>query len=118
MPVSEGSGFTRNTNNLNRTGMNKQFVYFVVCAIGLIITSCNDPVKQTIEDSPTSGNLKVFCDKGLELQVKNQAYTFEKTYPGAKINIAYVNESEAVKGLYDDSCRTIVINRVLSKTEE
>ena len=98
--------------------MNKFFLYLLVAFTLVLTVSCNDPVKETIADSPTSGNLKVFCDKGLELQMKHQAYTFEKTYPEAKINLTYVNENEAVQGLYDDSCKTIIINRSLSKAEE
>ncbi|MDP2385530.1 MAG: substrate-binding domain-containing protein [Bacteroidota bacterium] len=98
--------------------MNKYFVYVLGAFSLFCLMSCNDPIKETIADSPTSGNLKVFCDKGLELQMKHQAYTFEKTYPGAKINLIYANESDAVNALYNDSCRTIIINRTLSKTEE
>lgn len=98
--------------------MNKYFVYLLTAFTILSVVSCNDPIKETIADSPTSGNLKVFCDKGLELQMKHQAYTFEKTYPGAKINLTYANEGDAVNGLYNDSCRTIIINRSLSKSEE
>ena len=98
--------------------MNKLVAAIVFGLLAVINSSCSDPVKQSIEDSPTSGNLKVFCDKGLEQQMKYQAYTFEKTYPGATINMQYVNEAEAIQGLFDDSCRTIVINRNLNKTEE
>ena len=67
--------------------MNKFFFHLLTAFILVSLASCKDPVKETIADSPTSGNLKVFCDKGLELQIKHQAYTFEKAYPGAKINL-------------------------------
>ena len=51
------------------------------------------------------------------LQIRNQVYTFEQIYFNAKVNVKYVNEKQAIEGLYNDSCEVIVISRVLSTDE-
>jgi phosphate transport system substrate-binding protein len=83
------------------------------------LVSCSDDGYQVVEEnSPTSGKLKVYCERGMQLHIKNQAYTFEKIYNRAKIELVYCNESEAVQALFNDSCKTIVMNRQLSSNEE
>ncbi|HEX7413917.1 MAG TPA: substrate-binding domain-containing protein [Bacteroidia bacterium] len=86
--------------------------------IVLIIYSCNTSTKTSeIPNTPTAGELKVFCEEGMLLHIKNQAYTFEQIYHNAKIMVRYVNEKQAIEGLYNDSCKVIVISRVLSADE-
>ena len=84
----------------------------------LLLVSCNTSTKTNeIPNSPTAGELKVFCEDGMFLHVRNQAYTFEKIYYNSKIEVHYVNEKQAIEGLYNDSCKVIVISRVLSADE-
>jgi ABC-type phosphate transport system substrate-binding protein len=84
----------------------------------LLLTSCNTSTKTSeIPNTPTSGELEVFCEDGMFLHIRNQAYTFEKIYYNSKINVQYVNEKQAIEGLYNDSCKVIVISRVLSTDE-
>src|SRR6185437_12086716 len=84
----------------------------------LFFASCNTSTKTSdIPNTPTSGELKVFCEEGMFLHIRNQAYTFEQIYHNAKINVQYVNEKQAIEGLYNDNCKVIVISRILSKDE-
>ena len=95
--------------------MNK-FIAFILPV--LFFASCNTSTKTSdIPNTPTSGELKVFCEEGMLLHIKNQAYTFEQIYHNSKINVQYVNEKQAIEGLYNDSCKVIVISRVLSEKE-
>jgi len=99
--------------------MNK-FTSYVLCFAFyvLLFTACNTSIKTSdVPNTPTSGELKVFCEEGMLLHIKNQAYTFEQIYYNAKINVQYVNEKQAIEGLYNDSCKVIVISRVLSANE-
>ena len=90
---------------------------FFLLAI-LLFVACNTSTKTSdVPNPPTSGELTVFCEEGMLLHIKNQAYTFEQIYHNAKINVRYVNEKQAIEGLYNDSCKVIVIARVLSKEE-
>jgi phosphate transport system substrate-binding protein len=70
------------------------------------------------DNTPTSGMLKVYYDEGLHLHVKNQAFTFESQYDAVNIFLRPVSEDEAVQALFNDSCESIVISRVLNDREK
>jgi phosphate transport system substrate-binding protein len=92
----------------------------VTAALGFGFASCSgdNPANKTQDDTPTSGNLTVYCDEGMQKQMGNQALTFESRYVRADIKMVYCNESEAVQALFNDSCKAIAMNRCLSKSEE
>jgi len=88
-----------------------------VC-ISILFFSCSNYFKDDyVDNSPTSGKLKVYCDEGLELHVKNQAVTFESQYSNASIEVICRSDAEAVEALYNDSCKAIVISRPLTENE-
>jgi phosphate transport system substrate-binding protein len=82
------------------------------------IFSCQTQEEHAAKDTPTSGSLLVFADEGLKSMIENQAYTFMKIYPNAKINFQYTEEQEAIKSLHENNCNTIAISRNLSVKEE
>jgi len=89
------------------------------CLLALwVLFSCNTSNKiDDIPNTPTSGKLKVYCENGLFLQIRNQIYTFEQIYVNTKVDVNYVNEKQAIVGLYNDSCEVIVMSRALSADE-
>lgn len=91
----------------------------VLCLVSLVLSyGCDNYFKNDyVDNSPTSGKLKVVYDEGLELHVKNQVYTFEALYTNAHIETFKVTENEAVQALYNDSCEAIVISRPLNEKE-
>ena len=92
--------------------------YLLLTTCYLLLVSCNTSTKTSeIPNTPTSGELKVFCEDGMFLHIRNQAYTFERIYYNSKINVKYVNEKQAIEGLYNDSCKVIIISRILSNDE-
>src|ERR1700744_3217570 len=102
--------------SVQRTMYNVQTLVLLSCLF--FLTSCNTSTKTNeIPNTPTTGELKVFCEEGMFLHIRNQAYTFEQIYQNAKINVQYVNEKQAIEGLYNDSCKLIVISRNLSAEE-
>lgn len=81
--------------------------------------SCNNYFKNDYSDnSPTSGKLKVYYDEGLELHLENQVFTFESHYPNAHVELFQTSDNEAVQALYNDSCKAIVISRMLNEMEK
>lgn len=80
--------------------------------------SCQTQEEHAALDTPTSGTLTVFADAGLSVMLENQAYTFMKIYPNAKINFEYNEELNAIKSLHENKCKTIAISRNLSEKEE
>jgi ABC-type phosphate transport system substrate-binding protein len=87
------------------------FIFFAV--------ACNNSTTlQKNEESPTSGNLSIYCDEGLYSHVTNQAATFTGIYPKANFKVVISGEDEAVAALYNDSCESIVICRDLNAKEK
>ncbi len=85
-----------------------------------LIFSCSQPSenkKDEMPDTPTSGKLKVLCEEGFSLPMKQQVYTFQELYANAKVEVNYVNEKQAIEGLYNDCCKVILISRNLSENE-
>ena len=87
---------------------------FAAC---LLPVSCNRESLEMNSDSPTAGELKIYCDEGLAPHVRNQAATFESQYPDVSIRLFERGEPEAIMALYNDSCEAIVISRLLGKKE-
>lgn len=99
--------------------MKNNFLNSLVVVFVLAFTACDNYYKNDYQDnSPTSGKLKVFHEEGLNLHVKNQLYTFGVQYPGSKCESIVAFENECIKALYDDSCKAIMINRLLSENEK
>ncbi len=85
----------------------------------LFLSSCDNYFKNDYKDNtPTSGQLKVYYDEGLTLHVKNQAYTFGSLYPGVQLELFSSSEAEAIEALFHDSCEAIVISRLLNDKEK
>lgn len=97
----------------------KNNFFSLIAVITLIFSGCDNYYKNDYQDnSPTSGKLKVFHEEGLNLHVKNQIYTFEVQYPGSNCENIVAFENECIKALYNDSCKAIMINRLLSENEK
>lgn len=99
--------------------MSKLFSWGLSILFGaMLFIGCNTSTKTSdVPNTPTSGELKVFCEEGMFLHIRNHAYTFEHIYFNSKINVQYVNEKQAIEGLYNDSCKVIIIPRALSENE-
>lgn len=102
---------------------NKRIIYSLVVVImtagSLLFIGCGDYYKNDYRDnSPTSGKLKVYCNEGLYLHCKNQAYTFCSQYHNAAIETYSCSETEAIQALYQDSCQAIMVSRLLGEQEK
>jgi phosphate transport system substrate-binding protein len=86
-----------------------------VILIGISIAACNR--SGTIDDTPTSGNLKISVDESFAPIIDSHVYTFQKLYKYAKVKAQYKSEGEVVKDLLNDSARVIVISRLLTPNE-
>ena len=104
-------------SNLKRIEMMKNNFIFIIVFITLFF-SCQTQEEHAALDTPTSGSLTVFADAGLTSMLENQAYTFMKIYPNAKINFEYIEETNVIKSLHENKCKTIAISRNLSDQEE
>ncbi|HXB39871.1 MAG TPA: substrate-binding domain-containing protein [Bacteroidia bacterium] len=84
----------------------------------LFFFACNQSDNpKDMPNTPTSGVLKVFCEEGFRVPMKNQAATFLEIYSNSQIDVSYVNEVQAIEGLFNDSCKVILLSRNLSEAE-
>ena len=79
--------------------------------------ACNNSGKSKIEDTPTSGNLKITVDEAFAPIIDSHVYTFQKLYKYAKIKASYKPEGEVIKDLLTDSSRLIILSRKLTPSE-
>jgi len=86
--------------------------------IALFCYACNQSSNPAdMPNTPTSGVLKVFCEEGFTVPMKIQSNTFLEIYSNSEIAVNYVNEVQAVEGLFNDSCKVILLSRNLSEAE-
>jgi phosphate transport system substrate-binding protein len=85
----------------------------------LFVTSCHNPMGvQPLDETPTRGKIRMSIDESFQLLYDTQLYTFESLYVNAKITPIYKPEVEVLADLMNDSVRTIVLTRDLTKEEK
>ncbi len=117
MLFSEAFGFIKSLKPI-KIMIKKRIIilFFVSCLLSL--TNCDNYFKNDYTDnSPTSGKLKVYSSEGLELHISNQITTFSSQYNNANVENITACESEIVKALLNDSCKAIVMSRLLGEQE-
>ncbi|QIX62028.1 phosphate ABC transporter substrate-binding protein, PhoT family [Hymenobacter sp. BT18] len=88
---------------------------------GLLLGSCNGgnpPTAETIDDTPTSGVLKIAVDATFEPIVKSHVDTFQQLYQYAKVKPQYVPEADAMEALLNDKVRVAIVSRELTAAEK
>lgn len=89
-----------------------------LCAFCFIFSSCDNYYKNDyVDNSPTSGKLKVYYSEGLQLHIKNQALSFSSQYHNSEIECIPSCESEIINAFLNDSCKAIIISRLLGEKE-
>jgi phosphate transport system substrate-binding protein len=73
---------------------------------------------QPLDETPTRGNIKISVDESFQLLYDTQVYTFESLYQDAKIATRYKPETDVLADLMNDSVRTVVLTRDLTKEEK
>jgi len=100
----------------------KRFFIFLVFLAGfasvMIFAGCNMMGPQPIIESPTRGNISISVDESFKLLYDTELYTFQSLYPDAKIKANYKPEIDVLADLMNDSVRTIVLTRDLTREEK
>jgi len=85
----------------------------------VLLVSCRNPMGvQPLDETPTRGNIKISVDESFQLLLDTQIYTFQSLYVNAKIKSDYKPESDVLADLMNDSVRTVVLTRDLTKQEK
>lgn len=93
-------------------------ILYILSIILIIVSGCGGNRKNTINETVTSGDIKISVDEAYQLLFDTEIYTFESFYKYANITAAYEPEGNAIDKLMDDSVRLVVANRKLTDAEE
>jgi phosphate transport system substrate-binding protein len=81
-------------------------------------SSCGDtPNQNSREDTPITGTIAVGSDETLQPITDALATVFMSTYPRAKLNVQYKNESATLDALANDSIELAIVGRRLNEEE-
>jgi len=97
----------------------KHPVFMTLSVLILLFASCRNPMGvQPLDETPTRGKIKISIDESFQLLYDAQLFTFESLYVNAKITPVYKPEVDVVADLMNDSVRTVVVSRDLTKAEK
>jgi len=82
-------------------------------AITLFI-SCRSGNKQTYDETPTRGDIRISVDESYQPIIDSEIYAFSSFYQYAKITPSYKPEIDIINDLMNDSVKLIVTNKQLT----
>jgi phosphate transport system substrate-binding protein len=82
--------------------------------MALIITSCLGGGTGTINETPTSGNIKILADESFQPIIEAEVNTFTGLYMNAKITPVFKPEVDIVNEFMNDSAKVMVTSRKLT----
>ena len=82
-------------------------------AIALFV-SCQSGKKQTYDETPTRGDIKISVDESYQPIIDSEIYAFTSFYHYAKITPTYKSEVDIINDFMNDSVRLIVTNKQLT----
>jgi phosphate transport system substrate-binding protein len=85
---------------------------YIVLAFAL--TSCLGGGSGTINETPTSGNIRILADESFQPLIEAEVNTFTSLYRNAKIKPLYKSEVDMVNDFMKDSARVMVTSRKLT----
>ncbi len=87
-----------------------------IVAIAFIV-SCQSGNKQTIDETPTRGSIKISVDESYKPIIDSEIHTFSSYYEYAKITARYKPEFDIINDFMNDSVRLIITNKQLTEEQ-
>jgi len=85
----------------------------------LLLSACTEPTPGTQNpDTPVSGHIKVSIDESLKPLGDAEVKTFMQLYTKTTLDATYTSEAEALKDMWNDTARMIIIPRTLTEAEQ
>jgi phosphate transport system substrate-binding protein len=91
---------------------------FLLLFAPVLFPGCSGNKTNKINETPTSGDIKISVDEAYQLLFDTEIYTFEALYKYSKITAIYKAEGDAIDAFMNDSVRLVVSNRKLTDAEE
>jgi phosphate transport system substrate-binding protein len=106
--------FTKSNRMKSSSGNPLKGIPYIITAFALIMTSCLNGGKNTINETPTSGNIKILVDESFKPLLETEVNTFTGIYHYATIKNVYKSEVDVVNDFMNDSARVMVTSRKLT----
>lgn len=83
----------------------------------MTMSSCFNGSRQTIIETPTSGNIKIDVDESFQPLLDTEIFTFTSLYHNATINPKYKPEVDVINDFMNDSVPVIITSRKLTDNQ-
>lgn len=100
--------------NSFRKGFKLLVVSFILLTFTGLLISCNQMGKQSTEETPTRGKIRIFADESYKPIIDSEVYTFTSLYTYASITPQYKPEVDVINDFMNDSIKVIVTNKQLT----
>ena len=90
---------------------------YIYVGLLFIMFSCVGGNKNTITETPTSGDIKIVVDESFMPLLETEVFTFTHLYNYAKITPIYKPEVDVINDFMHDSVKVIVTSRKLSEDQ-
>ncbi|SDM83522.1 phosphate transport system substrate-binding protein [Daejeonella rubra] len=84
-------------------------------AVPFVLVSCQS--KPLEQQTYTSGKEQILVDESFAPIIEDQAYLFESTYSGAKLDLVMKSENELLNLFLSDSIQVAIVSRLLNAEE-
>jgi len=100
--------------NSFRKGFKLLVVSFILLTFAGLLITCNQMGKQSTEETPTRGKIRIFADESYKPIIDSEVYTFTNLYTYASITPQYKPEVDIINDFMNDSIKVIVTNKKLT----
>jgi len=90
---------------------------FIYVGFIFIMFSCIGGGKNTVTETPTSGNIKIVVDESFLPLLETEVFTFTHLYNYAKITPVYKSEVDVINDFMNDSVKVIATSRKLTEDQ-
>jgi phosphate transport system substrate-binding protein len=97
--------------NYKNSYLNIPYIYL---GLIFILFSCAGGSKNTITETPTSGDIKIVSDESFQPLIDTEVYTFTHLYNYARIKPIYKPEVDVINDFMNDSVKLIVTSKKLT----
>jgi phosphate transport system substrate-binding protein len=90
---------------------------YIYIGLILVLFSCVGRGTRLPNETPTSGNIKIFIDESFQPLLETEIYTFTHIYNYAKITPVYKPEVDIINDFMNDSVKVIATSRKLTEDQ-
>jgi phosphate transport system substrate-binding protein len=92
-------------------------IQYIYAGLFLLLFSCAGGGNRLPQETPTSGNIRIFSDESFQPLIDAEIYTFVRLYNYADITPVYKPEVDIINDFMNDSVKVIVTSKKLTEDQ-